>query len=200
MRIGIIGAGNVGGTLARKLATCGYDILLGVRDPHSSKAQTAQAPGIRLGSPEEATAYGEVVIVAIPLSAAGSLLPTLNLAGKIVIDTTNAFDGLPDGYSSAAAAITDWAKGAQVVKAFNATPWEALADPVYNGMTVETFICGDDAGKRVAAQLARDVRFIVVDVGGLANAALTENLAKLWGTIAYQGGAGRNFAFKMVRR
>ncbi len=201
MKIGILGAGNIGGTLGKRLAAQGHEVVLGVRDPQSATAQAAQGADLRVVSIADAARFGTIVVVALPLDAAQQVLSTLDLAGKIVIDTTNAFGGPPAGYPSAGAAIAAWSPGAQVVKAFNATPWEALADPVYSGMAVETYICGDDAqAKAVVAQLGRDIGFVVVDIGGLSNAVLTEHFARLWGTIAYQAGYGRNVAFKLLPR
>lgn len=202
MNIGILGAGNIGGQLGRKLGAAGHNVLIGVRDPHSAKAQAAHGPNVRLGTLADAAAFGEVVAVALPLDAARTVLPALHLSpDTIVVDTTNAFGGLPDGYASAAAAIVGWSGSRRVIKAWNATPWEALADPLFQGQTVETFVCGDDAAaKAVVMQLVRESGFIAVDVGGLVNAPLTESFAKLWGTLAYQSGFGRDFAFKMLRR
>lgn len=201
MQIGILGAGNIGGTLARRLAEHGHSIFVGVRDPASPKAQAVAGAGVRLGSLAEAAAFGEVVIVALPLDAALAILPALDLAGKILIDTTNAFGGAPAGFGSAAAAVAHAAGGARIAKAFNATPWEVLADPIYGGVAVETFICGDDPpAKQAAIQLAHDLGVVPVDVGGIASAPLTENFARFWGLLAYQAGYGRGFAFKMLTR
>lgn len=201
MQVGILGAGNIGGNLASKLAAAGHEVVVGVRDPASPKAQAIQAAGVSIGTFAEAAQLGSVVVVALPLAAARDVLATLALADKTILDTTNAFGGLPDGFTSAGAAIQAWSGSRRLAKVFNATPWEALADPIYNGKRVETFICGDDAeAKVIAMQLARDVGFTAIDLGGLANAPLSENLARLWGTLAMQRGYGRNFAFTIVER
>lgn len=201
MKVGILGAGNIGGNLAKKLGASGHDVLVGVRDPHNTKAQAVQAHGGVVGTLAEAAQFGEVVIVALPLDAAREVLPALNLANKIILDTTNAFGGLPGGFLSAGAAIQAWSGSQRVAKVFNATPWEALVDPIYQGKRIETFICGDDVeAKNIAIQFAREVGFTPIDLGGLANAPLSENLARLWGTLAMQRGYGRNFAFAMVER
>lgn len=201
MQIGILGAGNIGGNLARKLDAGGHGVLLGVRDPHSAKAAAARADGLRVGTLAEAARFGEAVVVALPLAAAHEVLPGLGLADGLLLDTTNAFGGLPDGFPSAGAAIQAWSGCRRLAKVFNATPWEALVNPVYQGRPVETFICGDDdEAKALAMELAREVGFTPVDLGGLANAPLSENLARLWGTLAFQRGYGRDFAFTMVER
>lgn len=200
MQIGILGAGNIGATLGRRLAEAGHTVLLGVRDPASAKAQAAAGRGMGLATLAEAAAFGEAVIVALPFDAALAELPGLPLAGKLLIDSTNAFGGLPAGYGSAAAAVAAAAPGARLVKAFNSGPWESIADPVYAGRAVETFICGEPAERAVAAELARAVGLIPVEVGGIESAALTESLAKLWGTLAFRAGLGRDIAFTLVRR
>ena len=202
MKIAILGAGNIGGTLGRKLATLGHEVIFGVRDPHSAKAQKAQGTSARIGSLREAADFAAVLVIALPLNAVREVLASLgDLSDKIIIDTTNAFGGLPAGYTSGAQAIADWSGSRRVVKAFNATSWESLENPIFAGVRVETFVCADDAeAKAIGLQLAREVGFEAIDAGGLENAALTENFAKLWGTLAIRLGHGRDFAFKMVRR
>lgn len=66
---------------------------------------------------------------------------------------------------------------------------------------METFVCGDDAeAKAIAMQLAHDIGFEPIDLGGLANAPLSENFARLWSALAIGRGYGRDFAFKMLAR
>lgn len=201
MEIGILGAGNIGTTLARRLADAGHAVVLGVRDPRSPKAQEAAAQGLTLDSLAAAAQFGAAAVVALPLTAAREVLPGLGLAERIVLDTTNAFGGLPDGFDSAGDAVQAWSGSRRFAKVFNATPWEALADPIYQGMRVETFVCGDDPeAKAVGLGLAQDVGFSAIDLGGLANARLSESFAQLWGVLALQRGYGRAIAFKLLDR
>jgi predicted dinucleotide-binding enzyme len=139
MKIGIIGAGNVGGTLGRILTQKGHSIVFGVRDPQSAKVQSAvEATGgnARATSVEEAASHGQVLILATPWNGTPEALakPSKRIAaagdltGKIIIDATNPIELTPAGLAagltighttSAAEEIAKWAIGAEVVKAFN---------------------------------------------------------------------------------
>ena len=94
-RVGIIGAGHIGGNLARLLSQAGHDIMVSFsRSPASLDALAADA-GARAGSPAAAAAHGEVIIVSVPWAAVDTALAQAGgaqaLAGKVVIDTTNQF-------------------------------------------------------------------------------------------------------------
>jgi predicted dinucleotide-binding enzyme len=210
MKIGIIGAGNVGGTLGKAWAKKGHQVLFGVPRPQDKKVQDllqAAGPKARAGSPAEAAAFGEVVVFATPWAATEAAVRSAgNLAGKIVIDCTNPLaadlSGLEIGHTtSAAEKVADWAKGAMVFKAFNATGFNIMANPVINGIPTVMFICGDDEGaKSVVLQLASDVGFDAVDAGKLTQARLLEPWALLWISLAFKGTAGRDFGFALLRR
>jgi len=89
----------------------------------------------------------------------------------------------------------------KVVKIFNTTGANNMANPLYQNERIPMLYCGDDAGaKSVAAQLASDAGMEPVDAGGLRNSRLLEPYAMLWIYLAYRGGFGREFAFKLVRR
>jgi predicted dinucleotide-binding enzyme len=207
MNISIIGAGNIGGTLGKKLAAAGYEILFGVRDPDSGKTQRlldkqGRLPErIRLGSLAETAAFSEVLILAIQFNGVRELLAALgDLSGKLIIDATNPFPNPPEGYASGGQAVEAWSGGARVAKAFNSTGWENLANPAYGSQKAEILICGSDAESRqTAARLAQAVGVETIDLGGLENAALTEAMARLWVGLA-RSGLGREIAFKLMRR
>ena len=94
-----------------------------------------------------------------------------------------------------------WARGAKVVKIFNSTGYNNMADPNYGGVPLTMFYCGDDTdAKRIAASLARDIGFDPVDAGPLSNARLLEPVAMLWIWLAIQGGMDRAFGFKLLTR
>jgi predicted dinucleotide-binding enzyme len=97
--------------------------------------------------------------------------------------------------------VAGWAKGARVVKAFNTTGANIMADPVIGGVPTVMFICGEDAAARaVALRLAADVGFDAVDAGELKQARLLEPWAMLWIYLAFRGDAGREFGFARLRR
>jgi 8-hydroxy-5-deazaflavin:NADPH oxidoreductase len=94
-----------------------------------------------------------------------------------------------------------WAKGARVVKAFNTTGWNNMADPIYPSGPITMFIAGDDAAaKAVVTRMAGDLGFEPVDSGGLRVACYLEPLALLWINLAMVQNLGRNIAFKLVRQ
>ena len=206
MKISILGAGNVGGTLGRLWAAQGHQIMFGVRKIEHAKVQNlleSMDTPAQTGSVAEAAAFGEVVLLAVPwVSAFEVITQAGNLTDKVLIDVTNTIAPDPlDKFPSAAETIAGWATGAKVVKAFNTTGAANLADPKYGPYSIDTFICGDDVeAKEIATELAQAIGLEVVDVGPLANAALLESLGQLWAQLAYPLGMGPDIAFKLLKR
>jgi len=209
MKIAIIGAGNVGGTLGRGWAKKGHDVFFGVRDPRDDKARRlVESTGgkARAGTVAEAASFGEAVVLATPWQATEAAVRGAgDLSGKVVIDCTNPLkldvSGLEVGFSSSGAEqVARWAKGAKVFKAFNTTGAPMMADPVINGLRTVMFICGDDEGAKPAVlQLASDIGFDTIDAGKLVQARLLEPCAMLWISLAF-GGMGPEFGFALLRR
>ena len=210
MKIGIIGTGNVGGTLGKAWAAKGHEIVFGVRDPRAAKVQDAiKATGgkARAASVKEATAQAEVVVLATPWGATQDAIKAAgNLGGKIVIDATNPLksdlSGLALGHTtSAGEEVARWAPGAKVVKAFNTIGAQHMANPRFGAESASMFICGDDAAaKKTVATLAEALGFEPVDAGPLTQARLLEPLAMLWISMAYAYGHSVNIAFRLLRR
>lgn len=210
MNIGIIGAGNVGGALGKRWVGAHHKIKFGVRDAAKPEVQQLlQACGTdaSAGSVAEAAQFGEVIVLTTPFAAAQAALTDAgDLTGKIVIDCTNPLkpdlSGLTIGHdNSAAEQVANWAKGARVVKCFNTTGADNMEDPAYPDGEPVMFCCGDDAGANAAVmKLGTDVGFEMIDAGKLEIARLLEPLAMLWIHLAYRGGLGREFAFKLMRR
>ena len=210
MKIAIIGAGNVGGTLGRVWAKKGHDICFGVRHPQDDKTrQLVQSigPNAQASTIAEAATFAEVVVLATPWQATEAAIKAAgSLAGKMVIDCTNPltpdFSALEAGFkTSGAEQVAAWAKGAKVFKAFNTTGFNIMADPVINGIRTVMFVCGDDeAAKSTVLQLAGDIGFDVVDAGKLTQARLLEPWAMLWISLAFSGTVGREFGFALLRR
>ncbi|HEV3261033.1 MAG TPA: NADPH-dependent F420 reductase [Gemmataceae bacterium] len=210
MKIAIIGAGNVGGTLGKAWAKKGHEIFFGVRHPQDDKTRRlvqSISPKAQAGTVAGAAAFGEVVVLATPWRGAEAAVRQAgDLSGKVVIDCTNPLKsdvpGLEVGFTtSGAERVAQWAKGARVFKAFNTTGSNNMADPVINGIRTVMFVCGDDeAAKSAVLQLAGDIGFDAVDAGKLAQARLLEPWAMLWISLAYGGGMGRDFGFALLRR
>lgn len=200
-KIGIIGAGNVGGTLGRVWASRGHDVLFGVRDPGSAE------PLGRMGTIAEAFAHGDILALATPWGATHDVLASAgDLSGKILFDCTNpllpGLAGLEYGNTiSGAEKVAEWAPGARVVKVFNTTGFNVMADPSFPGGPPAMLYCGDDAEAKAAAhQLAEEAGFEALDAGPLAQARLLEPYALLWITLAMKYGYGREIAFRLLRR
>jgi 8-hydroxy-5-deazaflavin:NADPH oxidoreductase len=206
MKIGIIGAGRVGSTLAKRWAALGHDVLLGAREPNSESAQGVLAEvggGAKAGTYADAAAFGEAVLLSVPSGAVKAALASAgDLNGKIVMDATNWFGERPAGVTtSIAEAVAQWAPGAKVIKAFNMTGILNMANPDYNGVKADLFICGDNtAAKAAVTELASGIGFEVLDAGALSAAGLLESLAQLWVHMAYTEMKGPNIAWKMLRR
>lgn len=209
MKIGVLGAGNVGGALADGWAKYGHEICFGVRNPEAPDVQKSlERMGGRgqASTPAAAADFGEVVVNALPWPATKPVLSSLNLAGKALLDCTNPLkdnlEGLEVGTTtSGGELVAEWARGAHVVKIFNTTGYRNMANPVYQGKSTPMFYCGgDSAAKQTAAALARQLGFDPIDAGPLTNSRLLEPLALLWIWLALFGGIGRDFSFQIVRR
>jgi NADPH-dependent F420 reductase len=213
MKIAMIGAGNVGGTLGKRWAAVGHQVKFGVRQPQDEKIRGLLkecGANASAATVAEAAAFGDVVVLTTPWDGAKSAVEAAgNLSGKTLVDCTNpipmgpkVLEGLVLGFTtSAAEQVAAWARGAKVVKAFNTTGAVNMANSRYpQGKTV-MFIAGDDAGaKATATELSNALGFETVDAGPLRQARLLEPLAMLWISLAYAQGLGPNFAFQLVRR
>lgn len=209
MRIAILGAGNVGSALGGRWAAAGHEVVFGVRNSSSAKVRSvlkASGAGARAASTAEAVAGADVVVLATPWSSTEAALSSAgDLDGKIVIDCTNplaSLEGLEIGHStSGGEQVAAWAPGAKVVKTFNTTGANNMADPGYGGARLVMPICGDDAeAKAAVAGLVAELGFEPLDAGPLARARQLEQLAVLWIALAYQQGLGREFGFVLARR
>jgi 8-hydroxy-5-deazaflavin:NADPH oxidoreductase len=179
LKIGIIGTGRIGGALARHWVKAGHEVFVSSRHPEELQGLVAElGPRARAGTPKEAAAFGEVILVSIPYGA----MPQIGddnraeLAGKIIIDTSNPSerrDGpqAPEWQRKGAGVSTaELLHNDRVVRAFNCIPAASLANEA--NRTPERLaipIGGDDAAAlAVAERLVRDAGFDPVMVGSLA--------------------------------
>ena len=209
VNIGIIGTGNVGGALGRRWAFLGHTVTFGSRDPQSERVTELVR---RIGAGVTATGIAEaaasdIVVIATPWPATQAAIEACgDLSGKIVIDCVNPhkadFSGLDIGCdTSAAEKIAEWAPGARIVKAFNATGAGNMREPAYGRTVADMPICGDDEdAKAVVRGLVEEIGFDAVDAGGLKSARLLEPMAMLWIHLAYNLEQGVDIAFKLLRR
>jgi 8-hydroxy-5-deazaflavin:NADPH oxidoreductase len=181
MRIGIVGAGRIGGNCATQLAKGGHEVKLSGRDPSKLEPLAAEiGDSATVGTPAEAAEFGEVVVVAVPwdgfedaVAAAGSL------DGKIVIDTTNQYGSsdMPAQGETAASFHAARVPGARYTKSFNTLTSAFQAEAAFRPEADRAvqWVCGDDdEAKQVVTDLIADAGYVAVDVGSNADAAVME--------------------------
>lgn len=201
MKIAVLGAKIIGGTLARKWARAGHAVMFGVRSVDNPETQAlAQELAASVGTVAQAIAFGEAVIFAIPGNAMEETIaahgPALN--GKIVVDAANRMGG---GAMNSAAAFAAHAPGAQVYRAFNSLGWENFEDPMFGDIQADLLYCGPAGASRDAVeQLIRAVGLRPVCLGDLRQIGLVDAVGSLWFALAFGQGMGRNLAFKVLTR
>ena len=213
MKLAIIGAGDVGGTLGAAWADKGgHDVFFGVTNPRSDKTQALLrriGEKARAGTAAEAAAFGDVIVLATPWPATEAAIRSMgNLEGRIVLDCTNPLAMGPDGLGleighgiSGGEKVQGWAAGASVFKALNTTGFKNMAEPVFGGVKSAMFVVGDDAAAKAKVMaLVGELGFEMVDAGPLRIARLLEPHAMLWIHLALNRGLGRDWAFALVRR
>ncbi|MEM9823154.1 MAG: NAD(P)-binding domain-containing protein [Bacteroidota bacterium] len=203
MNIAVIGTGNIGSTLASKWVEKGHRIFLGVRDTNNFKGQALVQNDLISAHPiAEAVAHSDVILIATPPEIAPNLAKQMgNTHGKVIIDATNSVRTKPAPYETAYHALAELTE-ADVVKCFNTTGFENMANPNYDGHAIDLFMAGDsDRAKAVAHALAMDVGFDnCYDFGQGAQVVLLEQLAISWINLAIFQQMGRNIGFKLLHR
>ena len=181
LKIGIIGAGRIGGTLGELWVKAGYEVLLSSRHPDQLKPLAARlGPRARAGFPREAATFGEVVLISVPYGA----LPQVGrdyaaeLRGKVVLETGNPFPGrdgdmaIPARDKGTGVASAEFLPGVRLVRAFNTIPYYDLRGEAHRkGERVAVPLASDDqAALEIASRLVEDAGFEPVVVGPLARA------------------------------
>ena len=218
MEIAIVGAGRMGGALARLWHAAGHRVTLAYSRHPDRLERTAReiGPAVRASTPADAVRMADVTVLAThwdqvtdALGAAGALDGALD--GRILVDCTNPMStddthlvlGLT---TSGGERVSQLARGARVVKAFNTAPSELLmattraftiADTV---VTPSLPLCGDDPlAKAAVARLVRDAGFDPVDVGALACARYLEPFGLLVAAVAYDQGENPEVGVRFLR-
>jgi predicted dinucleotide-binding enzyme len=204
MDILIVGAGSVGRALGGGWRQAGHAIALAVREPDGATANELRDQGFTVVS--LAPAAAEAIVLAVPWAAVPSAIGALGpLPKKIVIDATNPLTAnleLAIGHTdSAGEQVARLAPHAHVVKAFNTTGANNMADSRYPAGKLMMPIAGNNAeAKRVVMSLAADLGFEPVDTGPLTMSRHLEAVAMVWIKLAVAQGLGRNFGFAILRR
>jgi predicted dinucleotide-binding enzyme len=184
MRIGIIGAGNIGATLARLFVQVGHEVAISnSRGPASLAGLVgALGPNAQAMTVQDAAAFGDLVVEAIPFGRYRDL-PVAQLAGKILVTASNYYeqrDGAIDfGGKSQSEFLAEYLTGVRVVKAFNTIWYQHLQQQGDTARPYEQrrviFLAGDDAeAKQVVADLIAQLGFGPLDIGSLHDSAKQE--------------------------
>jgi predicted dinucleotide-binding enzyme len=225
MRVGVLGTGGVGQTLAAKISSLGHDVTMGTRDVQAALARTdagwgakvlsewqAEHPDVKLGTFAEAAAHGEIVFNATAGMASLAVLQAAgaeNLDGKILVDVSNPLDfssGMPPTLSvcntdSLAEQIQRSFPGTKVVKSLNTMASSLMVDPgQLAGGDHHAFVSGDD--EEAKAEVTRILQEWfgwrnVLDLGDITSARGAEMIVPLW--LRLMGGLQTPLAtFKVV--
>jgi predicted dinucleotide-binding enzyme len=201
MKIGIIGAGNIGGGLGKRWLRAGHQVMFGSRDAAKARQAAAQLGASASGGTyAETAAFADVLVLSVPWGATEEIVRGLgDLSGKIIVETTNNF--VDQDAVSTTERVSAWASGAKVVKAFNTIFAAIINSDVRDPAALpDVFLVGDDAeARRVVAQLCADAGFNSVDFGPAKNARHVENLAFAIVELGYGQGQGTNGSFKLVK-
>jgi predicted dinucleotide-binding enzyme len=215
MKVGILGTGDVGRTLANAFVTLGHEVKMGGREPSNEKsAAWVKQAGARAssGTFADAAAFGDMAVLATHGIANAAVLKAAGperLEGKVLIDTTNPLDfskGMPPrlavGHTdSGGEQVQRAAPRARVVKAFNIVGHVSMFRPEYEDGPPDMLICGNDAeAKQQVTALLHDFGWPeVVDFGGIEGSRYLEPLCLVW--VLYGAATGSwSHALKMLRK
>lgn len=202
MKISILGAGNIGGTIGKKWAAGGHEVVFGVRDVCAPKVKQlldsveGKASATMVA---DAVTGSEVVLLAIPGKAVEATVIALSKAldGKIIIDATNKI-GQPVMHSLSV--LKTHAPNAKLFRVFNSLGWESFAEPVIAAAQADLFYCGDEgAAQTIVDSLITDVGIRPIYIGNLDQAPIVDAVGSLWFALAIHQGHGRHLAFKMLK-
>ena len=213
-RIGIVGSGIVGQTLANGFVKHGYDVTIGTNTASKREELRSKTNGqVKVGSFEDAAKFGEIVVVATKGTAAEAALTAAgiaNLNGKTVIDTTNPIadaapvNGVLQYFTSQNDSLMErlqtLAADAHFVKAFSCIGNAFMVNPDFNGVKPTMFICGNHGGAKSEVKTILDqFGFDVADMGAVEGARAIEPLCILWCIPGFLTNSWTH-AFKLLKR
>ncbi len=210
MKVGIIGSGNMGSGLARRIAAAGHDVVITGRDlAKAGKIAKDIGPTVKAVPLAEVTKGVDLVIAATPAgSQAEALRGAGDLKGKIVIDIANPlkpdFSGLSVGFTTSfAEELAKQVPGAKIVKAFNTVFAQVLSEgPDFGGgLRATAYYCGDDEGaKKIVHSLIESMGFDAIDAGPLQHARYLEPMGMLNIWFGYSAKRGTGIALNLITR
>ena len=213
MKVGVIGSGVVGQTLAAGFLKHGHEIEIGTREPAKLQEWSAKHPGAKVKTFAEAAAFGEALVLAVAGQVALEALKLVGpkaLQSKTVIDACNPIGGGPpvNGVLSYFTTLTDSLMerlqkaypSAHFVKAFSSVGNAQMVNPHFVGGRPTMFICGNDANaKRLVTQFLDQFGWDTEDMGAVEAARAIEPLCMLWCIPGIGKGDWSPHAFKLLR-
>jgi hypothetical protein len=192
MKIGIIGSGNIGGTLGKHWAKAGHEVMISSRHPEELEPMAKQI-NAQVGTTEAAAAFGDVILLAIPFGKIPDVAQQVRpLHDKILIDATNPYpqrDGeiarqvIEDDSQTATGYVATQFAGIPVVKAFNSIYFKVLDEQAFQSGDdrIAVQVCSDDPqAKQTVMQLIEEIGFAPQDLGNLQNSLIFEPNAPLY--------------------
>lgn len=187
MKVAIIGAGNVGRSLATAFTRAGHEVVIASRDPGDAGSIAASISATVAGTNAEAAASADVVVLATPFTSAAEIAAEIasSVAGRTVVDVSNRMSYGPNGpemdtTSSNAEELARLLPGTHIVKAFNTLFASKQLDPLAGDVQLDGFVAGDDAGaKAQVLDLVGSIGLNPVDAGSLSRARQLEGMAFL---------------------
>ncbi len=200
MKIAILGAGNICGTLGGKWVPAGHDIVFGVRDVNSPKTNSAleQAQGAKATDITTAINESELILFSISWKTVPEIARAnaAALHRKLLIDATNNFAGPVINNLNV---LREIAPEAKIYRAFNSLGWDVFANPVINNQMVDLFYIGPDGDSRsLIHTLIEQVGLNPIWVGDNDRVHLVDNMGALWVNMVWQRGWKRRSAFKAL--
>jgi predicted dinucleotide-binding enzyme len=208
MRIGILGAGNIGATAARLFIVAGHEVAVSNSRGPESLGDLVRELGVRAHAMtiDEASRFGEVVLLAVPWRTPEALPDSGLLRGKIVIDAMNPYrpdGGFYDlGGSTSSEEVLKRLPGARLVKAFNTIYYVHLAGRGRKDLPADErhtiYVAGDDAdAKDVVARLIEEIGFTALDTGSLREGGRMQEPDSPIYNKTYNGREAREFLTKL---
>jgi predicted dinucleotide-binding enzyme len=213
-KIGIVGSGIVGQTLANGFVKHGHDVMIATNTAAKREELKARTNGkAQIGSFEDAARFGEIVVLATKGTAAEAALKAAgvaNLNGKTVIDTTNPIadappvNGVLQYFTSQNDSLMErlqrMAPDARFVKAFSCIGNAFMVNPEFSGGPPTMFICGNhEQAKREVGAILDQFGFEVADMGAVEGARAIEPLCILWCIPGFLSNSWTH-AFKLLKR
>jgi len=213
-KIGIIGSGSVGQTLATGFLNYGFEVMIGSRDRSKlAEWQASSGPDGSVGSFEETAGFGDIIILATKGTAAIDALVLAgepNLSGKIIVDTTNPIsDAAPENgvlqfFTELNYSLMEQLQkrfpGSRFVKAFNSIGSSLMINPDFGGVKPTMFICGNDRiAKDEVSEICTMFGFEAEDMGAAEGARAIEPLCMLWCIPGFRENRWKH-AFKLLKQ